>query len=210
MNKVLPEEMGNCDCCCDSSVKINICPSNNKCEYSMCDKCITNLENKTKTNKCPACREEIITINHIGLEEYDDEESDDEESENLEIRRNVMTWTGKFCCCECAFVSESPNFYTFYCKLLQHICCCLYNSFEKNHGPKKALSYSVFIHIFCIFIGRIMYYEFYDEKEIDFFCVWYLFIGKAAIGFAILICITVSGAFVLGCLYDCCCNDRDD
>ena len=57
-NKVLPYEPGYCDCCFSENMNVMVCPSNNKCEYAMCEKCIKNLENKTKTNKCPACREE--------------------------------------------------------------------------------------------------------------------------------------------------------
>lgn len=36
--KIFPEEIGDCDCCFTENVKVTVCPSNNKCEYAMCEK----------------------------------------------------------------------------------------------------------------------------------------------------------------------------
>ena len=200
-NKVLPEEIGDCDCCCNSNVKINICSSNNKCEYSMCDKCISNLEKKTKTNKCPACREEIISIKDCNLEE----------SENLEMERNEPNWRISCKCWVCILdYPRPPNFSTrtiVYCSLAQQICCCVYNKFKKDYGRKTAFLFTSLIHIACILIGRIIFAEFYGEiTSEEFWCIWYLFIGKALIGFAIGLCLTVVVLIACACLFSCCCE----
>ena len=44
----------------------------------------------------------------------------------------------------------------------------------------------------------------------EFWCIWYLFIGKAIIGIAMGICITIVTVLVLGCLYECCCKEHQD
>lgn len=204
-NKVLPEEIGDCDCCYESDVKINVCPSNNKCEYSLCDKCISNLEKKTKTNKCPACREKIIIIKDLNLEE----------PESLEIEINEPNWHINLHCCICVLDYPRPTRLCdrsiVYCSFVQQIFCCIYNQLKKQHDRKKAFLLTALIHIVCTFVGRIIYSEFYEETTPEeFWCIWYLFLGKAAIGFAIGICLTVASVLVLGCLYDCCCREHDD
>tara|TARA_B100000902_G_scaffold336677_1_gene337104 strand:+ start:4050 stop:4688 length:639 start_codon:yes stop_codon:yes gene_type:complete len=203
-NQVLPEEIGECDCCYDSDVKITVCPSNNKCEYALCDKCIKNLEKKTKSNKCPACREEIISIQDLNLEE----------PENLEIERNEQNWIINCTCCVCVLDYPRPTRVgdrsIVYCSFIQKICCCIYNQLKKQHGRKKAFILTTLIHIVSTFVGRIIYSEFYGETTPEeFWCLWYLFLGKAIIGFAIGICLTVASMLVIGCLYDCCCRDDD-
>ncbi len=206
-NKVLPEEIeeiGYCDCCYDSDVKITVCPSNNKCEYSLCDKCMSNIKHKTKSNKCPACREEIINIKNINLDEPD----------SLEIERNEPTWHINLPCCICVLDYPRPiRFSTrsiVYCSYLQHICCCIYNQLNKNYGRKKAFSLTILIHIACILVGRIIYSEFYGETTPEeFWCIWYLFLGKAVIGFCIGLCLAIASIFVIGCFYDCCCREDD-
>ena len=63
-------EKGTCDCCYEENVEINLCPSNNKCEYSMCNICIKNLKQLTDDKKrCPACREEIFSSDEDTLSE---------------------------------------------------------------------------------------------------------------------------------------------
>ena len=171
----------------------------------MCDECIKNLEKKTKTNKCPACREEIISIKDLNLEE----------PESLEIERNESNWIIDCNCCVCVLEHPRPTRFSecsiVYCSFIQNICCCVYNKFEEDYGRKKAFLFTSLIYIVCIFVGRIIYSEFYGEKTPEeFWCIWYLFLGKAAIGFAIGICLVVASVLVLGCLYDCCCRDLDD
>jgi hypothetical protein len=51
-----------CDCCLTENIYVVECSTNNNCDYSMCKNCIDNLQYKTKTNLCPACREEKIEI----------------------------------------------------------------------------------------------------------------------------------------------------
>ena len=204
-NKVLPEELGDCDCCYDSDVKITVCPSNNKCEYSMCDKCIKNLEKKTKTNKCPACREEIINIEDLNLEE----------PENLEMERNEQNWRIDCTCCICILDYPRPTLFSvrikFYCSFAQQICCCIYNRFKEDYGRKRAFLFTSLIYIVAILIGRIIYAEWCEEATPEeFWCIWYLFIGKAIIGIAMGICLTVVSVIVLGCLFECCCKEHED
>jgi len=203
--KVLPEEIGDCDCCYDSGVKINVCPTNNKCEYSMCDECIKNLEKKTKTNKCPACREEIISIKDLNLEE----------PESLEIERNESNWIVNCGCCICVLDYPRPTIFSertiVYCSVTQQICCCIYNRFKEDYGRNRAFLFTSLIYIVAILVGRIIYAEWCEEATPEeFWCIWYLFIGKAIIGIAMGICLTVVTVLVLGCLYDCCCKEHDD
>lgn len=213
-NKVLPYEPGYCDCCFSENINVKVCPSNNKCEYAMCEKCIKNLENKTKTNKCPACREEIISIKDLKLEEP--------EIENpaiarhfLEMERHESNWRINCKCCVCVLDYPRPsNLSTrtlVYCSLAQQICCCIYNKFKKDYGRKTAFLFTSLIYIACILIGRIIYAEFYGEiTPEEYWCVWYLFIGKALIGFAIGICLTVVVLLACACLFQCCCEERED
>lgn len=61
LNKVVPIK-STCDCCLEENIDAIECPVNNKCQYSMCKKCINNLKKTTKTNKCPNCRETMFTM----------------------------------------------------------------------------------------------------------------------------------------------------
>lgn len=201
-NKVLPYEPGYCDCCFSENINVKVCPLNNKCEYAMCENCIKNLENKTKTNKCPACREEIISIKDLKLEE----------PESLELERN---WRINCKCCICELeYPRPPNLSTrtiVYCSFVQQFCCCIYNKFKIDYGRKTAFLFTSLIHIACILIGRIIYAEFYGEITPEqFWCIWYLFIGKALIGFAIGICVTIVTVLSLTCLFHCCCEEREN
>jgi len=199
-NKVIPNDnIGFCDCCYSENVEIEICPSNNKCEYAICKKCINNIEKKTKSNKCPACREEIITIKNINLEEPENNENN--------ISR---IWTFYLCCCEFGFVGREPR--TCYDNLIiwsscfNMICCCLYNQLKKNNDNRIAAICSFLIHIVTIMIGRVIHYELYTDDKV-FWCVWYIFILKSIIGIAIGICITVVTVLALACFFDCCCRE---
>ena len=210
-NKVLPHEKDDCDCCYDNDIKVTVCPSNNKCEYSMCKKCIKNLEKKTKSNKCPACREEIINIKNIILEEEYISDSEPETTEN-----NVgITWTLNMGCCKCIFQEPYPqnNFYRlnacYSCS--QQVCCCVYNHYNYRYGYKKALLYAILIHFAAIIAGRICYAVFYDEQLLfQFWDIWYIFLGKSAIGLAFGFCAIMVAAFVLACVYNHCCDGHDD
>ncbi len=127
---IIDVEKGTCDCCCEENVDINICPSNNKCEYAMCDICIKNLKHISEDKKrCPACREEIF--------------SGDEDSLSVEEeipRRRPIRYVK--CCFCCLIEFETVNrsriclrrnlefifgayFYT------PSVCClfCLYQAF---------------------------------------------------------------------------------
>ena len=55
-------DYNNCDCCYKEDIYVTKCSTNNNCNYSMCNDCLQNLKNKTKTNLCPACREEKVEI----------------------------------------------------------------------------------------------------------------------------------------------------
>jgi len=201
-NKVLPYEPGNCDCCFSENVKVKVCPSNNKCEYAMCGKCIKNLEEKTKTNKCPACREEIIIIKEIVLEEPET------------IENNIrITWRLNVCCCfYCIYEMNQTNYPTTTAWLIcfQNSTCCIYNYFRTGSKPKKALAFTTILHLILILLGRITYAIWYDEKTMaDFWCVWWLFIGKSVVGLAILFSSIFIIVIGLTCLWKCCCVEDD-
>tara|TARA_B100001093_G_C26704644_1_gene960665 strand:+ start:258 stop:899 length:642 start_codon:yes stop_codon:yes gene_type:complete len=201
-NKVLPYEPGYCDCCFSENINVKVCPSNNKCEYAMCEKCIKNLEKKTKTNKCPACREEIITIKDIVLEEP------------VTIENNVrITWRINVCfCCYCIYEMNQTNHPSLIAWLmcLQHCSCCIYNYFRLNNNKKKSFTFTIIAHIILILIGRISYALFYNENSLtQFWCVWYLFIGRALIGIALIILSLFIILIIGSCLWNCCCIEDD-
>ena len=201
-NKVLPYEPGDCDCCFSEKVKVKVCPSNNKCEYAMCEKCIKNLEKKTKTNKCPACREEIITIKEIVLEEP-------ESSENS-VR---ITWRLNVCCCFYCIYDMNPTNYpniTAWAICFQESTCCIYNYFRIASSPKRALAFTTIVHFILILLGRITYAIYGNEQSMEvFWCVWWLFLGKSVIGFAILVVSLVIIVLGFACLWNCCCQEND-
>ena len=63
---IIQVEKGICDCCYEENIEINVCPSNNKCEYAMCNICIKNVKHLSEDKKrCPACREEIFSYKLI-------------------------------------------------------------------------------------------------------------------------------------------------
>jgi hypothetical protein len=202
-NKVIPNNnnIGFCDCCYSENVEIEVCPSNNKCEYAMCKKCIKNIKKKTESKKCPACRETIINIENINLEEPESNEDN--------ISR---IWTFYLCCCEFGFVGRRPK--TCYQHLIiwgscfNMICCCVYNQLKINNDKRAAAIYSFLLHIALIMMGRVVHYEFYIEDKV-FWCIWYMFILKSILGIALGICAVVIFLFALGCLYDCCCKEHD-
>lgn len=203
-NKVLPdEEKGYCDCCFSEDIKVIICPSNNKCEYAMCEKCINNLEKKTKTNKCPACREEIITIKNIILDEPENTEDN--------IR---MTWTLNIClCCICVYEFRRTNYprTKAWLSCLQHSTCCIYNYFRTMNDKRKSIAFSTLMHILLIFIGRITYAIWYNENTTgEFWSIWWVFLGKSIIGLSILILILFIIVIALSCLWNCCCVEGND
>lgn len=201
-NKVIPNNnIGFCDCCYSENVEIEICPSNNKCEYAMCKKCINNIEKKTKSNRCPACREEIITIKSINLEEPETNEDN--------IRR---VWSIHICCCECGFIGSEPSTcyeqFKIFSGCLNMMCCCVYNQLKKYNDHRAAVLYSLLIHLTLLMIGRTVHYELYFEDKV-YWCAWYIFIFNGMIGIAISICFTVIVILVLGCLYQSCCVEDD-
>lgn len=67
--EILPFQKGDCECCLEENINVIICTSNNKCEYAMCAKCMSELTLITKTNKCPNCRETKIEIDFSSDEE---------------------------------------------------------------------------------------------------------------------------------------------
>ena len=163
------------------------------------------IEKKTKTSKCPACREEIISIEDLNLEE----------PENLEMGRNEQNWRIDCTCCICILDYPRPTLFSmrikFYCSFAQQICCCIYNRFKEDYGRKRAFLFTSLIYIVTILIGRIIYAEWCEEATPEeFWCIWYLFIGKAIIGIAMGICLTVVSVIVLGCLFECCCKEHED
>jgi len=84
-----------CDCCLEQDVHLKKCSFDNNCNYSLCDKCIFNLIDKTKSIRCPACREiifeeeekninianRLIINDDIQIEMDDDSDDSDEEND---------------------------------------------------------------------------------------------------------------------------------
>ena len=89
---IIEVKKGVCDCCYEENIDINICPSNNKCEYAMCDTCIGNIMLLSDDKKnCPACREQIFF--------YEEDTTDDEVDElATSPRRELRLVRCCFCC----------------------------------------------------------------------------------------------------------------
>ena len=169
----------------------------------MCNKCLKNLGGKTKTNKCPACREVIIDITEFDLEK----------EQSLETENENTIFTINYICCECTFNRQYPQ--TFYqrCKLIcnfaQPFFCCIYNYFRIYNHSKIAFLYTFMTHVFFLLIGRILYSQLYNENESEFWCLWYIFIVKSFVGFCIGTFIIIASLCILFCIYDCFCNNDD-
>ena len=77
-------------------------------------------------------------------------------------------------------------------------------------SPKKALAFTAIAHFILILIGRITYAVWSNEQSMgDFWCVWWLFLGKSVMGLAILFVSLVIIVLALSCLWSCCCQEND-
>ena len=94
---------------------------------------------------------------------------------------------------------------------LRHNCCCIYDHFNNHYENEKiAIGHVICIHILTILFGRLIYTCFYNEDLTEYWCIWYIFLGKACIGLALSILTVVLAALCLGFLYGLCCKEADE
>ena len=92
----------------------------------------------------------------------------------------------------------------------QHSTCCIYNYFRLASSPKRALTFTTIVHIILILLGRITYSIYADEQSMaEFWCVWWLFLGKSVVGLALLVLSLFIIVIGLSCLWNCCCQEND-
>lgn len=165
-----------CNCCFNENIFVIKCSINNNCDYSMCKNCIDNLKNKTKTNKCPACREEKIEI-EIKSDSEAEPESDSYSDIELEISNNINTNRGfRKCIIDCIKILFSPCYIYIQCiyKCLYSYCYFTQILFSLvNIQNKYLLKFLTFflsnLLIFTVFmLSRAIYILFFPY--IPFWC----------------------------------------
>jgi len=210
--KEIPFERGNCDTCLEEDIMVLKCTVNNKCEYTMCPSCMTELKYITKTNLCPNCREvkeELISDDEIIIE-IDDESTDSNEDEQI--------YTGCQRCCEWCEYECACCFMPF---IYFYICCCIdgiggffscyYEMIDScvdvgslRYRPKlrKAIviGIMIFLLLLVLFLGGVVYSALFGTHPIHYIISNFgLFLFHSILGFFILF------AFIFGIVLVCMC-----
>ena len=216
-------EISECDCCKEEQISIIICPINNKCDYKLCENCVINLKEKTKTNKCPACRE-IIFLDDVSID------VSEEENSNIRNEENERVHTGCFKCCICI----RPDYYEnniiftlvntyFFCLTLP--CYCLYHYFFCYNECMKSIfntyriqskifrislnfGLAILTHILFIFFCRILYLVTIDKSLNNFFCEITCFLSTSCLGFLVFILYLTLGFLLGNICCKCCCIEN--
>lgn len=231
---IIQLEKGSCDCCYEENVEINVCPSNNKCEYAMCNVCIKNLKHLSQDKKrCPACREEIFSS---------DEETLSVEEE-IPQRRPIRFVR----CCYCCLIEyETVNrsricirsnlefiFGAYFYTPAVCIVFCLYQTlifpivafykWNKRCLKLECLPERVIpivnvlvmkIELVIILVLLQLFHLLALDKDISHF--WpkdnglVLFLFGALKGFGLLVGALVGFLIAIGCLFHCCCDEREN
>jgi len=219
-SKIIPITKGECHCCFTEDIEIIECSSNNKCEYSMCKKCIKNLEKKANTDKCPACREQIIIIKDNNLQEPIQEEIDVPNDDRINVILGPRIRVD-CCLCMCSHetIRENPNWLCYGIRTLlclKDSCCCIWNYVYKimdlaidNRLLTKCLAvfYTLCIHIVLILLGRIFWGIFFNESSGEYWCVWWLFLEKAVVGLLFFVGFGITALLILSL---CCCYRKNE
>ena len=153
--EILPFEKGSCDCCLEENINVIICTSNNKCEYAMCGKCMSELRLITKTNKCPNCRETKIEID---LSDEEKELSEVEDLDNVEIQVDLDTLSrcerfgkGLKCICKWIYCFITVMIQSPYVVFVEYYDCIFdcYNiqSLRNNNTKKKIIGINLKIYL---------------------------------------------------------------
>lgn len=231
---IIQVEKGSCDCCYEENIEINVCPSNNKCEYAMCNICIKNLKHLSEDKKrCPACREEIFSGDEDSLSVEEEIprrrpiryvkccyccliEFETVNRSRICLRRNLefifgaYFYTPAVCMLFClyqAFIFPVIAFYQWNLKCLKLKCL------HKRIRPMV----NVLIMKIEVVVGLVLLQLFHllilDRNINDF---WpkhnglLLFLLGALKGLGLLVGAVVGLLLALGCLFHCCCDERDD
>lgn len=204
--EILPFEKGICDCCLEDNINVIICSSNNKCEYTMCTSCMTELKYITKTNLCPNCREvkeELISDDEIMIE-IDNESSDSNEDEQrwCEIQCECCLKLSIYfyiCCC----IDGIGGFFSCYYEMIDS--CVYVGSLRYRPKLRKAIviGIMIFILLLVLFLGGVVYSALFGRHPIYYFTSNFgLFLYYSFLGFFILF-IFIFGIVLLSM---CCCE----
>ena len=226
-------EKGTCDCCYEENVEINLCPSNNKCEYSMCNICIKNLKQLTDDKKrCPACREEIFSSDEDTLSEEEmpqrrpirfvrccyccliDAETVNRSricvKRNLEFIFNAYIYTPAVCLFFCVYQTLIFPIIAFYkCNLKFFNLECL----DKRARPIVNVLIMKIETIIILILLQLFHLLILD-RDIRHFWPKHnglaLFLLGALKGFGLLVGAILGFLIAIGCLFHCCCDERGD
>ena len=224
----MSKEINECDCC-NENTTVTICPKNNKCEYKLCDNCISNLKEKTKTNQCPACRE-VIFVEEVSLEISSEESEESEESSDENEQRDTSNSNEDICVCNCCVCIMPNNYIT----ILEYCCCyfifwpciCitkyLYNCNEMiecifttyNIEKKKIriplnIIFGITLHGLFILLCRFIYLLTLNKLYQEFFCDIEQFFLTSGVGFFFLFLYIIL-TFVCGNICcKCWCTEED-
>lgn len=193
-----------CNCCFTENIYVIKCSVNNNCDYSMCKNCIDNLKSKTKTNKCPACREEKIEI-EINTDSDSDSEIEIEISNNINASRGF-----KNCILDCIKILFSPCYIFIQC--IYNCLYCYYYFIQilfsldniSNEILRKFFTFFLSnLFIFTIFmLSRAIYILFFPF--IPFWCNIYCMILTTLpalfLFFLIIIAILLIIKFIISCI----------
>ena len=201
-----------CNCCFNENIYVIKCSINNNCDYSMCKNCIDNLKNKTKTNKCPACREEKIEIKLDSADSNSDSDldSDSDSDIEIEIRNNINTnRVFRNCIIDCIKILFSPCY----------ICIqCIYNCFYSycmftqllfsldiitNQKLRNLLTFFLSnLLIFTIFmLSRAIYILFFPFTP--FWCNIYCMILTTLPALFLFFLLIIAFLLILKCIFSC-------
>ena len=227
--KIRPQERGECDCCYKENIAIQTCPKNNKCEYSLCEDCIRDIKEKTKSDKCPACREKIFELEPIEIiiEESNNATDDDDFEDSLVCSITYcnscqIKWVknrGHHCNITCrsywleGMYACLSIFCTYYlCSIYQYIIYKFDQSeYIKNRFVRicVAFAYSSIIYTILTIVFRTVWYEI-NNGQGSFWAPWYLFIVYSIFGLGVCICGLFLLTGVLTCLHNCFCEPNYD
>ena len=231
---IIDVEKGTCDCCYEENMEINLCPSNNKCEYAMCNVCIKNLKHLSEDKtRCPACREEIFSSDEDSLSVEEEIprrrpiryvrccfccliEFDTVNRSRICLRRNLefifgaYFYTPAVCLLFClyqAFIFPIIAFYQ--CNLK----CFKLKSLHKRIRPAVNILIMK-IEIVCALMFLQLFHLMLMNKDIENFWPKHngllLFLLGALKGLGLLVGGVVGLLLALGLLFHCCCDEHGD
>ena len=213
----MSQEIGECDCCNNQEIKITICPQNNKCEYKLCDSCISSIKDTTKSDKCPACREVIFQISS----DSDSENSENSENENSERNISIFTFISNT---QRSMIRCIKDYISCICFVIYEISICPFFFIKEYSGCWNEVIESIFltrritnkkiyylvnyslisiVHVLIVLILRLIFLIFAGEHLMtEYWCSIEVFLLKAFFGLGISLCILCLFCGLCQCCFD--------